>query len=91
MSDDNSSSTPTLDERLQAIEDKLDHVLEALNNRRSDSRSRQHIPKRKRGSSTSTSAQSDACDEDADNQTSDDSDGLSNRSKFIPCIFDMHH
>lgn len=76
------SVSQELDNRLQIIEDKLDRILHALSIKDGGSQTSYSRRNKKRSWASSPSGQSDACDDDGDGQTSDDSEGLSERSTF---------
>lgn len=74
--------TRSLDSRLQSIEGKLDRVLHALSELNDGSQSSHGERNKKRLWASSPSCQSDACDDDERNQTTDGSEGLNERSTF---------
>ncbi|KZP22496.1 hypothetical protein FIBSPDRAFT_890378 [Athelia psychrophila] len=75
------SGTRSLDSRLQSIEGKLDRVLHALSELNDGSQSSHGERNKKCLWASSPSCQSDACDDDERNQTTDGSEGLNERKR----------
>lgn len=81
MSADNQSPMLALGSRLQAIEDKLDRVLNALSIEYSGSTTVRRNPKRPLGSSAESRSDNDDCGAGDSGQTTDESEGLSDGSE----------
>lgn len=81
MFDDNNSPTLDLGSRLQAIEGKLDRVLNALSIEYSGSPPVRRIPKRPLRSSAESHSDGDNCGAGDSGQTTDESEGISEGSE----------
>lgn len=82
MSTSTRSVSLSLDARLKIIEGKLDRILRSLSMQNNRSSHSERIKKRPWASSPS--CESDVCDDDGANQTTEDSEGLSERS--MSCV-----